>query len=342
MSAWNDLLLTETGRGRFDRHFAQLIRDGDLAAADALLSGLLAERPSPLAEICFALPAETVELDGWAQLAVRVEEISANGETVTAVGVDLTSHSDAVDASGWRVQKLETNYYTDAAFPFSSSSRDEILAGSGPEGSEWQGHFAEIDAAVSITGLNRLNDALAEASARGATGPSVALAEWFRHLRFHQAASRGLERHGTPRAIPLLVGSNEIGPWVEAVYYPSKAASVAVQRRVAARPDRQRMAEAYARQTEADVSLLRGTRSELLSSRWKRDPAGFEIAARYAMQYEDVHFRHSPAMNQFAHCHLLPDGEFELYVEAYRQQREAYRTGSPLPTSKPARAAGRG
>lgn len=339
-------LMHETGRREFDLRLAQMIRDGEHLAADALLHDLLQTLPTELSALCLSLPADAVQVRGWEQLALRATAAAAQAGDVTAIGVDLTSQPVERDANGCRVQQLETNYYTDEAFAFSRSSRDEILEQCGPDGSPWQGRFADIDRTLTVCGLDALNEKILQGEARAAASGRdadqadyavVLLAEWVRHLRFHQAALRGLEEYGTLGAIPLLVGTNDVGPRLEAVYYPHKAVDIVLPEPSATDANAALKAAAHARQTDKDIEMLRNTRAHLLGSQWKGNRSGYEAAEAYAKREENISFRHSPAMQTFGYCHELSEDEFELYVQAYREQREAYRTRSPLPVARPTR-----
>ncbi|HEY0597190.1 hypothetical protein [Sphingopyxis sp.] len=339
-------LTHETGRREFGLRFAQMIQHGEHLAADALLRDLLQKLPAELSALCLSLPADAVQVKGWEQLALRTAAAATQAGGVTAIGVDLTSQPVELDANGCRVPQLETNYYTDEAFAFSRSSRDKILEQCGPDGSPWQGRFADIDRTLTICGLDALNEKILRGEARAAANGRdadqadyavILLAEWFRHLRFHQAALRGLEGYGTIGAIPLLVGTNDVGPRLEAVYYPHKAANIVLPEPSTIDADAALKAEAYARQTDKDIEMLQNTRAHLLGSQWEGDQSGYEAAEAYAKREENISFRHSPAMQEFGYCHELSEDEFELYMQAYREQREAYRTKSPLPVARPTR-----
>ena len=313
-----------------------LIRTGAHDEADALLEGLFVRRPSELGDLCLNLPESAVVIHGWDELAQRLQTLSVQIGSITAVGVDLTSQVSGQQGHGWREQMLETNYYTDLPFCFSQATPDEILAHSGPEGSAWQGHFVEIDRILSVQGLNQVNTRL---TAENQTDEvSLRAGEWFRHLRFHQAAKRGMAARG--EGLPLLVGTNEVGPWIEAVYFPASRQSFAGPSQEAQDTETRQKAQNYAQQTERDVAVLLGTRARLLKLRNQGDE-DYGVALEYARRHENVHYRHSPAMQQFGYCDTLPDAEFRLYIQAYREQQEAYRTGKPLPTTKPTSAAGR-
>lgn len=326
---------TKIESNKFDKQLRSLIRGGKHEEADKLLANLLAQSSDPLAETCLNIPPDSVQIIGWVELGKKVASISHKSVSITAVGVDLSSQSPGTDDQGWTIQAVETSYYSDRVFKFSGSSAARILRYSTPQGSLWQGHFEDIDQCLQVRGLNELNSHLSQ-WAPWEGQEAVVLANWFRHLRFHQAAMRGIASQSALR-VPLLVGTNEVGPWIEALYTPAQIEITHPSAKTLAESER-RGALKYAEYTEYEIDLLKGGRDRMMSL-FRNEKSEFAVAEWHFKYHEDVHYRHSPAMQSFAFSFELSDLDFELYCEAYRQQREAYRTGARLPVAKPTSSA---
>jgi hypothetical protein len=224
MSDVVQLFAPEGSRRSFENSIATLIRAEHHDEAEAMLSRHLEDLPSSLPAICAALPLDAVTIDGWDIFNEKIEQLSAEGQQITAVGVELSNVSDRLN--------LECSYYSDQCFPFSTSSRDDILRENENYGTSWAGAFEDIDYALECRGLDELNEAIVAHPLRlvrqapsvdQSEYASVNLARWFMYVRFHQAIKRTLDSNGLARIIPMLVGQNDSGgPWLEAVYYPTR------------------------------------------------------------------------------------------------------------------------
>ena len=207
-----------------------MLRAGDAEAALGRVRGMLttlAQGGSALAARCLAAGPERVTVAGWAGLAGRVAALDRPGKPITAIGIDLSdpgAHSDTrPDAAGRMDPYIETNFYSDDAFPFSRSDRNALLDGYVGSGSKWQGSFVDIDNMITVQGLGDVYGpvyALEQAHARSSNGgPDFDMAVvGSSHIAVlvHLAVRNAVRRHGLPRPLAVLVGSNESYPYLDA------------------------------------------------------------------------------------------------------------------------------
>ena len=74
-------------------------------------------------------------------------------------------------------------------------------------------------------------------------------------MRYHRAVKRYLDREGLARRLPVIVGSHDAGPFLEAVYYPA--------------PSRESAEEAEARMEAAREARRREWRAEKERRLWE-------------------------------------------------------------------------
>jgi hypothetical protein len=281
---------THEGEKDYNRAIADLIRaERHDLAEDRLLSDL-ASLAVPLAELCLETRTDAIELDGWDTLGQMIFRPTETGGLCTAVGLDLSNHADSAPTlEGWVEPSVEVAFYSDAPFPFSTKSREEILAQNADCGTPWQGCFEGIGCGdFGLVGLARLNSAI-ERRRRGpghrvrprpgkppAPAPAefvaFRLAEWFRALRYHQTVKRYLDHKGLSRRIPVIVGSHGAGPFLEAVYYPApalEAAESVVARVEAAMDTKRRAARADKKhRLQKNADFLRELRAQIRKPRF--------------------------------------------------------------------------
>lgn len=184
-----------------------------------------------------------MEIQGWEELDVDLVRLEQLGLDVSAIGLDLSNYSDA-DADQWwdKEPVVEFSAYTDDVFPFSTSNRAELLRHTGAH-APWRGAMTGQETAVlEVTGLRPVNGALLRhgslnsgpsCSRQGPDRDAVAAfpGAWWLHLRFHQVVHRHLEDVGIARRVPVLVGTRDVGPWLQSVYLvgrPSRGYPTAV------------------------------------------------------------------------------------------------------------------
>lgn len=214
----------------FDTQIQDLLRNGRADEAAEILETTLralGETSHPVAAMCLACPVAAIELVGWHALAGRIAELDQPDAPVTALGIDLSwpGHIGLQpDENGCLEPCLETNYYTESAYPFASSDRAGLLQGYGPYGSEWQGGMADIDTSLTVRGLGELYGAVHSLVEDGRVNPeldpldadAMRLGGAFVAVRMHQAVARAVRLNGLPRPMAVIVGSNESYPFYDA------------------------------------------------------------------------------------------------------------------------------
>lgn len=214
----------------FRRELEAQLRDGGADAALARVRSVLAtlaQTGSALALQCLEVGPEHVAVAGWAKLADRVAALDRPGKPITAIGIDLSdpgAHGDQrPDPAGHLEPYIETNFFSDAAYSFSCSDRDTLLAGYSGSGSKWQGCFVDIDDTISITGLAdvygpiyALEQVRARVRSGGADFEMAVVGSSFVAILVHLAVRDAVRRQGLPRPMAVLVGSNESYPYFDA------------------------------------------------------------------------------------------------------------------------------
>ena len=217
--------------GQSERAFCNdmetLLRQGEGEKAPARLKALLAPYCSdfgPFPARCFALTQHDVEVNGWDDAIARIAELERGGKApITAIGVDISwpGHRDLrPDAAGELNPDIETNFYSDSAFPFSTSDRAGLLAGYSGHASEWQGAFEDIDSAITLAGIGDLYGAIWRLKAKNVRwideDRASALGAMLTQVLLHLAVRDSAPTHALPRPMAILVGSNEEYPFFDA------------------------------------------------------------------------------------------------------------------------------
>ncbi|MDE2596145.1 MAG: hypothetical protein KGL44_04620 [Sphingomonadales bacterium] len=205
-----------------------LLREGDAdVAAERLFMAIeaLAELGHPVADLCREATLDSMIVHGWDELAYEVARADSHGRTITAIGVDLSSAGDDTPGEDGTCEPcLETSFYSDHAFAFSTATRGEIVAGYSASSSEWAGAFETIDGTIRIEGLGELHAAALRLQAEcrmgdnldGADHDAMLVAAALIAVRVHQAMREMVLAYGLPRPMAMLVGSNESYPFFDA------------------------------------------------------------------------------------------------------------------------------
>jgi len=218
----SDLLGSPESVKRYRKAFNVLLREDRFSDAEAVLLADLGQLPFDLCRICQSLSMDEISVMGWDQLnALLSRPRLGNGKVCTALQIDMSNHVNSSDGG----PSIEVSFYSDDAFLFSNATKEQILAKNEQYCPPWTGNFEEIENPLEMTGLGRLNSTLERQQWRerpktAEEKVSFALAELFRTLRFQQAIKREIDTRGLVRAVPVLVGSNETGPFLETVHFP--------------------------------------------------------------------------------------------------------------------------
>jgi len=209
----------------FRSEIENLLRVGRPNEALSRLRGLLA----PLCNLIRILPERfltispvDIELVGWDRLAANIAALSKPGQPITALGIDFSwpgHFNRRPDSEGSLEPAIETNYYSDSAWPFSTANREELLAGCADYACEWAGCFDDIDDTLSATGMGDLYGAVFLLGERTRSEFSsdeeiqgYVLGACLLATILHLAVRDHAVRNPLPRPLALIVGSNEDYP----------------------------------------------------------------------------------------------------------------------------------
>ena len=260
---------TRDGEQSYGRAISELIRAEQHDLAEETLMTDLALLRVPLAELCLETRTDLVRLTHWDTLQQFIFRPTIRRNLCTAVGLNLSNYSAPPQATPelFVEPDVEVCFYADEDFPFSTKSREEILAVNTSYPVPWMGAGSGVPPFYSmhVIGLARLNSGveldqayLWQNARRPPTPPdyiALRLAEWVRALRYHRAVKRHLEQDGLARHLPVIVGRHDVGPFLEAVYYPA--------------PSRESAQEAEARMIAAREAQYRAARAEKESKLWE-------------------------------------------------------------------------
>jgi hypothetical protein len=306
----------------FEMAAAAMIRGGDFKATTLFF--LKAMQGSPFAGPAKRVAKTFVGVDGWEAAAADIARLAAKGNTVTAIGLDLTGHNEGPDPL------LEFALYDDHAFRFSGSLQ-EARNKAATYGAPWLGCFSDTGDYFTIRNIRELytaiqkspdrheNDGKVNEPSKAQTGLLAAI--WYLYFRIHHAIIRDIGKGALPVAIKVVVGQHDFGPWFADVYEATASAKAArAGERVAADRLKER-ARAFDRATDELVDDLKRHRREVAG--WK-DGHNEDKRATYA---EYLKARHADI---FASLNLpeprplwrMDDAEFRTLIANVRAARE--------------------
>ncbi len=331
LSSWD-------GRRAVGSEIAALLRKHDWEATERLLSERLTGYPGPIATACRGIAGDQVTLDGWEEVDADLVDLCRRGRGVTAIGLDLSNYSDADGPTWWDQEPIvEFAAFTDEVFPFSESRRQDLLDLSETFPAPWIGQpLGEETAHLTVTGLRALNGALLHRSSVEPWRPkasgrladeSVAeyLGWWWLHLRFHQAVARDLEKRGLALAVPVLVGTHDVGPWLQTVHVVDRVSDheAATERILAERAQHAHVWRAA--QADEVVGDLRELRAKVRSyGFFTRGPERKQAEAAAAAKVA-VAFASAGLLEPSRPIGQMGDKEFERLLEMLRATMAAPR-----------------
>jgi hypothetical protein len=180
-----------------------------------------------LPERFLTVTADELSLGGWDALEDTMRRHDLPGRPITALSISFGWPGEDVpqpDADGCLSPFIETGYYTDDAFPFSKSAREDLLDGYSFHGCTWTGDCQASDNALWLTGIDDLHGALASLEARllasdepdeegiraGSLGACLLSALLF------QAVDARIAQGGLSRPLCVMAGSNGVYPYFDA------------------------------------------------------------------------------------------------------------------------------
>lgn len=214
----------------FRRSIQNRLREGKLAPAIARLRALLAPFAGAgglLPERFLTVTSADLVLTGWDRLGEAVSCHDRPGRPVSAVSIAFGWAGEEVpqpNAVGRLKPHLETSYYNDDSFPFSQSSRDDLLDGYSFDGCTWSGDPQATDTALALDGIDDLYGALArlEAQLLASDEPDEvglragSLGACLLSALLIEAVTHQIARDGVPRPLCVTAGSNGVYPYFDA------------------------------------------------------------------------------------------------------------------------------
>ena len=214
----------------FRRSIQNRLREGKAGPVIKRLRLLLAPYAGPggvLPERFLTIEAADLVLNGWEALGDAVSRHDRPGRPVTALSIAFGWPGEEMpepDAGGWLKPCIETSYYNDDSFPFSQSSREDLLEGYSFDGCTWSGDPEATDTALVLEGIDDLNGALAalEAHLLDSTEPDEqglcagSLGACLLSALLVQAVTERIERDGLPRPLCVTAGSSGVYPYFDA------------------------------------------------------------------------------------------------------------------------------
>lgn len=235
-----DITIDGMVENEFRQAIETLLREGNADhAAKWLKSRLeaLCGDGLPLPARFLAVTAADLTVTGWENIGNRLMRLDAAGSPITAIGINLRGPGHigfAPDASGLTGPHLETNFYTDEAWPFSHCDRAGLLVGYERGTARWTDHFVEIDNSIGIGGIDDLHGAVLLMEQRCRPGGNATNTEHRAYMLgasylavlLHLAVRDTALQRGLPRALAVLVGSNESYPFFDAPALAAPEAAV--------------------------------------------------------------------------------------------------------------------
>lgn len=214
----------------FRRSIENRLREGRPVAAIERLRRLLAPYASPggiLPERFLTIEAADLVLSGWEALGEAVSRQDKPGRPVTAISIAFGWPGDdapAPDPAGCLHPHVETSFYTDNAYPFSASGREDLLDGYSYYGCTWSGDCEATETVLSLEGVDDLHGALARLEADLLTMEEPdedgiragSLGACLLSVLLVQAVAEQINRAGLPRPLCVMAGSSGVYPYFDA------------------------------------------------------------------------------------------------------------------------------
>lgn len=207
-----------------------MLREGEADAAAAKLRALIEPHAGDgrtLPARFLSITAADFTIHGWNELDNRLGKYDRPGHWVSAVGISIVHPSEAEQLGAVAASMspcIETSFYSDDAYPFSKSDRNDLLEGYTRQGAEWQGNFDHADITLSVTGVEDLFDAVAQLEARllASEAPgddeirAGSLGACYLSVLLHQAVREKIRSEGLPRPLCVMAGCVGVYPFFDA------------------------------------------------------------------------------------------------------------------------------
>lgn len=210
----------------FRRSIETMLRQGEAEGAARRLRALLAPYAGDdqiLPKRFMSIAARDLAITGWKHLEEHLARHDRPGHPVTAISLCHTHLPENLQSKARRKPHFETGYYSDGSFPFSQSTRDELLEGYSAFGCVWSGDCEASDSALSLAGADDLYEALAELEdklfAERKPNPAEiragSVGACYLAVLLYCALRDTVVREGLPRQLCVLAGSNGVYPYFD-------------------------------------------------------------------------------------------------------------------------------
>lgn len=224
------IVLDGLSEEEFRRSIEMRLRHDLAGSALERLRGLIAPYAQPggiLPERFLTVSAADLNLYGWDGIADALRRHDRPGRPVTAIAISFGwpgEEPPVPDAEGRLNPLIETAYFTDDAFPFSASGREDLLDGYSFHGCTWADDHEATENTVSLGGIDDLHGALALLEARllASDDPDPdeiragSLGACLLSVLLFQAVGERIARDGLPRPLCVMAGSNGVYPYFDA------------------------------------------------------------------------------------------------------------------------------
>ena len=226
----DDITIDGVNEHKFRLSIENMLRHGKADDAARKLRGLIA----PYAGDGAILPARfltvtsaDISLAGWEELGKRIAGYDRPNNRISAFSIAVTdpeAENAPAAEPGVSVPRIETNYFSDDAYPFSEADRGDLLDGYSLYGCEWQGDFEKTDSTLSVKGVDDLYGFISRLEARlmDSKTPNLeeiragSLGACYLAVLLHQAVRDKIAKDGLPRALCVMAGNDGVYPFFDA------------------------------------------------------------------------------------------------------------------------------
>ncbi|MCW1403567.1 hypothetical protein OKA06_15085 [Novosphingobium sp. MW5] len=170
---------------------------------------------------------QDIEISGWEALDEGLKKFDRAEQLVTAICLsfgDPEGRAPVPDGAGLMSLTVETAYFSDEAFPFSESDRNDLLDGYSSFGCQWAGDCEGVDHAIAFRGVDDLYGALAGLEQRLLSAPQPdpeeiragTIASCYLSVLFHKALRESFAKRRLGRPLCVLTANNGVYPSFDA------------------------------------------------------------------------------------------------------------------------------
>lgn len=174
-----------------------------------------------------AVSYEDIEISGWEALDEGLKKFDRAEQLVTAICLsfgDPEGRAPKPDGAGLMSLPVETAYFSDEAFPFSESDRNDLLDGYSSFGCQWAGDCEGVDHAITFRGVDDLYGALAKLEQHLLSSDTPdpdeiragTIASCYLSVLFHKALRDSFAKRRMGRPLCVLTANNGVYPSFDA------------------------------------------------------------------------------------------------------------------------------